>query len=61
MKKLTIEDVKNCIGFDKTKGVGLTLSNMVDIWYKQKITEGEQVAVEYAMDELAKEILKFVE
>ena len=55
---LKIEEVKDCIGFDRSNGIGETLELMVDLWYKKALSEGlsDREAVMIAFDNLSNKI-----
>ena len=55
---LKIEEVKDCIGFDRSNGIGKTLELMVDLWHKKALSEGlsDREAVVVAFDNLSNKI-----
>lgn len=57
-KASELQTIKDCIVFDHTEGIGLSLVNLVDLWYLSAIDEGKthKEAVIYSAKELSERI-----
>lgn len=60
---LTLEAVKNCIGFEKGSGLHTSLSGMCDCWFGIEKSKGatDEAAARVALDNLGNHMLKMSE
>lgn len=57
---LTLEAVKDCIGFPPELPISKTLNNACDLWYEHQKKQGasDEEAARYALDRLEETMLK---
>lgn len=60
---LTLQKVKDCIGFQPGEAIRTTLCNMVDLWYEQAKANGaaDEAAAGIALEKLGNKLLEMGE